>query len=83
MYNILVDDNTDIIIDYGKEFLIKNDKIVVLKDGVDVTSYSESISATISVHWVDEEIEAFVGGKYLFNDHNPILNPDWVEPEGI
>jgi len=77
MYNILVEKETNLIKDFGRDYLLFNN-VILVSSGGDVTNViADCSSATCNCYQIAEPIEDFTGDKYIYQDGEVILNPDF------
>ena len=75
---ILVDLNTRVIYHQGMNYVFENNQISVILDDNVMFIFGTLNNTNAEVYEIENPIEDFIGGKYLYNDE-VILNPDWVE----
>jgi hypothetical protein len=82
MYNILVNTETNVIVDYNYEFELYANKVVVVDDEQRVVYiYNDLSLLNAMVYQISTPFEEgdFIGGKYLFLNDEVVLNPDFSE----
>ena len=81
MKYILVEDNTNIIKDYGNNYMQHNNSTIVLdnQDNV-IYIYPDYNTGNSTIYGVGN-IEDYVGNKYLYSGGLVSLNPDYEELE--
>jgi hypothetical protein len=83
MYNVLVEHDTGLIKDYGRDYFLTNNTIVVLEDGSHILTYSDLSSANCNVHQIEDVIEGFVGDGFIWDNGSVVINPNYVAPEEL
>lgn len=78
MKNIVVEKSTGLIKYYNSDFILFNNSIIVSKDS-HVDSIITDLNASNSNIYQVEDIDDFIGDKYMYIDDSICLNPDFEE----
>lgn len=78
---ILVEDSTGRIKHQCSDYAFDNDRIVVSDPTTHIVQFyfGDLNKNTASEYEIESEISDFIGNKYLYQDGEVVLNPDWEE----
>jgi len=78
---ILVEKNTNLIKHQDLNYTLEDHQVVV-KDSYDNVKFIFGDLNKNTAYTADvSHIDSFIGNKYIYENEEVVLNPDWVEPE--
>jgi hypothetical protein len=80
MTNILVKNDTREIKHQDAHYVLLDKHIRVEKDGILQFYFSDLNKNNATVYQIDNPIVNFIGNKYLYENGEVALNPNWEEP---